>query len=135
MKPENQQPKALKAKAWKLMSELVRRKHADKDGYAPCFTCGRVQHWTEQDAGHGIGGRDGFVLFLEEIIKNQCKSCNGYQGGRYEIFIPKLEDLYGKDQFKEWANNARKPYKRTKMDYVELVYELQGRLKELEEEI
>jgi hypothetical protein len=128
VKPENQKPKALKAKAWKLMSELVRRKHADSDGYVECFTCNTWRHWTEVDAGHGIGGRGNYVLFLEEIIKPQCKVCNGYQGGRYEIFLIKLIELYGVDQVQEWANNARKPFKRTKRDYIELIDELYERL-------
>ena len=132
MKPEKQTPKALKAKAWKLMSELVRRKYADGNGNVQCFTCSAVKPWTEVDAGHGIGGRGNFVLFLEEIIKPQCKPCNGYMGGRYEIFLLKLIDLYGREQVQEWVTEARKPYKRTKADYVDLVYELQGRLAELE---
>ena len=131
MNPEKQSPKALKAKAWKLMSELVRRKYANAEGYASCFTCGKVQHWTEMDAGHGIGGRGNYVLFLEELIKPQCKVCNGYQGGRYEIFLLKLVDLYGREQVQEWAIECRKPFKRTKGDYVALVHELHARLDEL----
>ena len=130
MKPEKQTPKALKAKAWGLMSELVRRKDADSDGMVRCFTCGAVKPWREVDAGHGIGGRGNFVLFLEEVIKPQCKACNGYQGGRYEVFLLKLVDLYGRDQVDEWVIGARKPHKRTKGQYVELVYELQDRLAE-----
>ena len=132
MKPENQKPKALKAKAWKLMSELVRRKHADKEGNCRCFTCGCVKPWQEQQAGHGIGGRGNYVLFLEEIIKPQCGKCNVLMSGNYERFVPKLIDMYTREQYDDWVIESRKPLKRTKVDYVRLVYELEARLKALE---
>jgi hypothetical protein len=132
LRPEKQQPKALKVKAWNLMSEIVRRKFADDNGYVECFTCGRTQHWTEVDAGHGIGGRRNYVLFLEEIIKPQCKPCNGYNGGRYEIFLLKLIDLYGRECVQEWVNDSRKPCKRTKAYYIDLVHELTDRLEQLD---
>lgn len=132
MKPEKQTPKALKAKAWRMMSELVRRKYADENGLVYCYTCNRIRHWTEVDAGHGIGGRGNFVLFLEEIIKPQCKVCNGYNGGMYEIFLIKLIEDYGVETVQEWACNARKPFKRTKSDYVALVRELESRLGDLD---
>ena len=131
MKPENQQPKALKAKAWKLMSELVRRKYADQYGYVECYTCGCKKLWNEVDAGHGIGGRGNYVLFLEELIKPQCKPCNGFRGGMYEQFLINLCEDYGFETVQEWAREARKPFKRSKADYVALVYELQARLDDL----
>ena len=132
MKPENQQPKALKSKAWKLMSELVRRQYADRTGMCTCYTCDKTMDWREIQAGHGISGRGGFVLFLEEVIKPQCATCNIFRQGDYARFIPKLIDEYSIEQFQEWVVESRKPFKRTKKDYVELVYELQGRLGELD---
>ena len=131
MKPEKQTPTALKRKCWKLMSEYIRRKHSDDNGDCRCFTCGSQKHWTEIQAGHGIGGRGNFILFLEEVIKPQCAYCNVLLNGRYEVFAPKLIDLYTREQYEEWEREARKPFKRSKSDYVALVYELQGYLEEL----
>ena len=131
MKPEKQTPKALKVKAWKLMSELVRRKHADKDGICVCFTCGVRKPWREIQAGHGIGGRGNYVLFLEEVIKPQCPKCNVIMKGNYERFVPALIDMYTSEQYDEWVTESRKPLKRTKGDYVGMVYDLQDRLKQL----
>ena len=131
MKPEKQQVKALKVKAWKLMSELVRRKYADRLGMCSCYTCDKRMDWREMQAGHGIGGRGNYVLFLEEVIKPQCAVCNIHRMGNYQVFIPKLIEEYTIEEFQEWVRESRKPLKRTKADYVALVYELQERLKEL----
>lgn len=132
MNPEKQKPKALKAKAWRLMSELIRRKYADQYGNCSCFTCGVVRPWREQQAGHGISGRGNYVLFLEEVIKPQCPKCNIILSGNYEIFVPKLIDLYTRDQYDKWVIESRKPFKRTKGEYVALVRELEARLCDLE---
>ena len=131
MKPENQKPKALKAKCWRLMSELVRRKYADKQGLVTCYTCGKPMPWRESQAGHGISGRGGFVLFLEEVIKPQCPTCNIFKQGDYNVFIPKLVEEYTLDQYQDWVRESRKPFKRTKGDYVALAYELEARLEDL----
>ena len=124
--------KKLKTKAWSLFSQYIRRKYSDKLGYCECFTCGAVKPWKEMDAGHGIGGRGNFVLFLEEVCRPQCKSCNLKQpfgkDGNYEVFIPKLIDLYTKEQYEEWVIESRKPMKRTKADYLELIEDLKQRL-------
>ena len=131
MKPEKQQPKALKAKAWKLMSELIRRKYADEDGCCTCYTSGIRLPWKSMQAGHGISGRKNYVLFLEEVIKPQTYRENVALGGNYNIFIPKLIEEYGLDQYQDWVRESRKPFKRTKADYVALVYELEARLADL----
>ena len=90
-----------------------------------------VLPWKQMQAGHGISGRGGFVLFLEEVIKPQCMPCNVYKSGDYNVFIPKLAELYGIEQYQEWVCESRKPFKRTKADYVALVYELEARLDDL----
>ena len=82
-------------------------------------------------AGHGISGRKNYVLYLEEVIKPQTYRENVALGGNYNIFIPKLIEEYGLDQYQEWVRESRKPLKRGKADLVALVYELQARLAEL----
>ena len=129
--PKKQTTAALKRKCWKLFSEYIRRKYSDDDGYASCFTCGTVKHWTEMDAGHGIGGRGNYVLFLEEVVRPQCKYCNGPLGGDYEHFVPKLISLYTDVQYYAWVTDSRKPFKRTKGDYLDLVAKFQGYLDDM----
>ena len=117
------------------MSELVRKKYADKDGYVVCFTCGKPMHWKESQAGHAIGGRTNYLLFeCEEVIRNQCSTCNVFKGGNYSVFIPKLIEEYGHNGVEisqSYVKESRKVHKYTKKDYVALVHELEARLEDL----
>ena len=123
--------KRLKDKAWKLYSVYIRRKYSDKLGYAQCFTCGTVKPYKELQCGHGISGRGNFVLFLEEVCRPQCYGCNVGRGGNYEVFIPKLIDFYTQAQYEKWVQESRKPMKRTKADYQQLITELECKLGEM----
>ena len=120
--------KKLKTKAWSLFSQYIRRKYSDKLGNCECFTCGIVKPWKEMQCGHGISGRGNFVLFLEEVCRPQCYGCNVGRGGNYEVFIPKLIDLYTKEQYEAWVAESRRPFKRTRADYLELIEDLETNL-------
>ena len=126
-KPTN---KSLKARAWRLFSEYIRLKYADKEGNCRCYTCGvelpAIGHGMQ--CGHGIGGRGNYVLFLEEICRPQCYGCNVGRSGNYEVFIPKLISEYGQDTYENWVNEARQPLKRTKGDYLDLIAYYEMRL-------
>ena len=124
--------KKLKTKAWSLFSQYIRRKYSDRLGNDTCFTCGIVKPWKEMQCGHGISGRGNFVLFLEEVCRPQCYGCNVGRGGNYEVFIPKLIDLYTKEQYEAWVIESRKPMKRTKADYLELIEDLKQRLEAMD---
>ena len=121
----------LKARAWKLFSEYIRRKSAAQDGSVRCYTCGIVDHWKNMDCGHGIGGRGNFVLFLEEICRPQCKKCNIFLSGNYESFIPKLIIEYGIWKYSCWTTEAKKPFKRQKSDYMDIIDDYTARLAEM----
>ena len=54
-------------------------------------------------AGHGISGRTNAILFLEEIVRPQCVACNMFKCGMYEVFVPKLIELYGLDGFNDFV--------------------------------
>ena len=125
--------KRLKDKAWKLFSQYIRLKYADKNGNVACYTCGKILPWQASQCGHGISGRKNYVLFLEEVCRPQCVSCNIYHNGLYEVFITKLADEYTLEQVKRWVNESRKPLKRYKADYIQIIEELQAQLDEYAE--
>ena len=79
-------------------------------------------------AGHGIGGRGNYVLFLEEVVRPQCYGCNVGRGGRYKVFIPRLIELYTREQYEKWVAESCKPLKMSIQDYENLIKELEGRL-------
>ena len=113
--------KRLKDKAWKLFSRYIRRKYADKEGVVSCYTCGKRMHWSDSQCGHGISGRRNYALYLEEICRPQCMSCNVYKHGCYEVFITRLAEEYTLEAYKDWVNESRKPMKRYKQDYLQLI--------------
>jgi hypothetical protein len=85
----------LKRKAWKLLSEVIRREAQAKaqqfgNGFIPCYTCGELHEWNDIQAGHAIPGRTGAVLFDEEVIRPQDYRCNVALRGNYQVFVPKL---------------------------------------------
>ena len=130
--------KALKKKAIALFSKYIRRKYSDECGMAACYTCSRVKHWKELQCGHGIAGRGQYVLFKEEICRPQCPGCNLNQpfgkGGNYQVFVPKLIREYSQIQYEEWERDSRKPFKRSKADYMQLIRELEAQLSEFDEQ-
>ena len=83
----------LKKRAWALLSECVRREAInpqEDETWIGCYTCDAAQHWKYMQAGHAIGGRNGAVLFDEEIIRPQCVRCNIMLRGNYGEFIARL---------------------------------------------
>jgi len=91
----------LKQKVWKVFSLYIRLKDADAWGYNYCYTCDKRLHYTELQAGHGLGGRTNAILFDEELVKPQCKRCNIFLNGNYEVFHAKLIEEHGLEWFKE----------------------------------
>ena len=97
VKPEKSELKKLEDKLWKVFSEYIRLRDSDENGYIVCFTCSAVQHFTNMDAGHAIGGRGNAILFSEEGCKPQCRNCNQFLGGNYKVFRQNLgEETYQK---------------------------------------
>ena len=99
-----------KDKAWKAFSRYIRLKHSYQ-GMCNCITCGERMAWTEIQCGHGIPGRTNGILFLEEICRPQCARCNVFMGGRPDIFIPYLIDMYGREGYDEFLRMKHEPKK------------------------
>lgn len=87
----------------------IRRSYANEDGYAQCYTCGTSKHWKELQAGHGIGGRTNAILFEKKILRPQCYSCNVGYGGNYEVFVMKLIQEIGMEEYERILQLKRKP--------------------------
>ena len=113
--------KKLKHKVWKVFSLYIRLKDADALGYTHCYTCGvripaiETQEEKGAEAGHGLGGRNNSILFDEELVKPQCKRCNIFLGGNYDIFHAKLIKEHGL----KWFENKLKLKNQSKQFTVE----------------
>lgn len=107
----------IKAKAWSEFSLFIRLKYSDVYGMAVCYTCGAKKHYKSLQAGHGIGGRNNAVLFMEEVVRPQCAGCNLFGGGKYSIFTEKLIGEYGAEKYAEFVRESNKEKKMTVLDY------------------
>lgn len=95
-------PAKLKKDLWKLFSEYIRRKDADSEGYAVCFTCGRRNHWKMMHAGHYIRASAGLsTYFDEQNVHVQDYACNIWRDGNSDVYALKLQEKYGEGILKE----------------------------------
>jgi transcription elongation factor Elf1 len=113
-----------KEKAWKQFSKYIRRRNADKDGYANCVTCGAKKHWKELQAGHFLDGRNNSTLFEETNCHQQCFQCNIYGGHRGIDVKAKyreyMEYKYGKEEIERLVILKPQSSKYTLEEYLDL---------------
>lgn len=120
--------KTIKAKAWKLFSEYVRRKDADEGGTTRCYTCLQLAHWKELQCGHSIPGRHNAVLFDAEICRPQCQRCNIWCGGSYHMFTTRLIKENGMDWWEAKLEGSREVVKYTRSDLEDLILVLKTKI-------
>ena len=88
--------KSLRKKLWKLVSEYVRRKDADANGYTQCYTCGATKHFKEMDCGHYI--HSDVLDFETNNLRPQCTRCNKWLSGNGGIYCEKLIKEIGEEE-------------------------------------
>ena len=120
-----------KKKAWASFSKYIRQKYAGEEGLAICYTCGKVAHWKQLQAGHGISGRNNAVLFMEEVVRPQCAGCNLFGGGKYSIFTEKLIDELGLERYGELVKMANQTVQFKIFNYQEIAEKYENKIKEL----
>jgi hypothetical protein len=125
--------KALKKKAWTIISEYVRRKDADHNGYVACYTCGAMKHWKEGDAGHAIPGRHNKVLFDLEILRFQCKHCNGPKSGMQYEFGKRLNLEHGEGWFEQKVLDSKGTVKIYDSDLADIIAKTKEMLEDIDE--
>ena len=126
--------KKAKEKAWATFSKYIRLK-SSRNGYATCYTCGIVKHWKELQAGHGIGGRNNSVLFLEEIVKPQCVGCNVFGRGKYAVFTRKLIDELGLEEYDRIVTESNQVRKYSEMELKEMESQWSAYVKQFDKQV
>lgn len=91
--------KGLVAKLDKIFSEYIRRRYADHNGICTCVTCGKKDHWKNQQAGHFMSRKHYSTRWNEDNVQVQCMGCNVYRYGeqyKYGIYLgsDKADELY-----------------------------------------
>ena len=126
----------LKEKAWKLFSEWIRRRDADKDGYVTCVTCGKRAHWKGEgmQAGHFIAGRTLSLLFDYRNCHAQCYADNVGRNGSYVEYFVYMEERYGREVIDELRQLKHQSRKYGIWDYEMLIEELKESIAAIEGE-
>lgn len=83
------------ARLWKEFSRYIRLRDSDSNGICRCITCGLVRHWKQMDCGHGIPRQFWGTRYDEQNNHAQCKRCNGFEGGRMDVYAIRVDERYG----------------------------------------
>lgn len=126
--------KTLRLKTWKTCSLYARQLYADHRGMVACYTCDKVGHWKEMDAGHAIDGRHNAVLFDMEIIRPQCDACNRYKHGNHKIFTYKLIKEHSLEWWEQKLAASRLSVKFTRDDYENMALEFKSETARIKKE-
>jgi len=131
-KVENKRAKA-KETLWVYVSEFIRMRDSDKDGYCHCISCGVRRHYKDfMDAGHFIPKSTGeYFYFNEDNIHAQCRDCNGFKGGKRVEYRKELIKKIGKDKVEELEKlEKERPYlKHTLEDYEKMKIKYRKKIK------
>ncbi len=122
-------------KLWDAFSLYIRLRDSDENGYCTCFTCGRVDLYKYMDCGHGIGRQHLGVKYNEKNNHAQCKVCNGFEGGKREMYKIKMDEKYGKGTWELMEVLGRKPSKMGRFEFEQLAVYYTNKVKELKRAI
>jgi hypothetical protein len=103
-------------KLWKVFSEFIRLRDADENGNCICFTCGFTAAWVRFDAGHGIPRQHKATKYNEQNNHAQCKRCNGFEGGKREVYKEEVNRRYGPQTWEKLEVMSRTTCKRDKFE-------------------
>src|SRR3990167_7470073 len=112
----------LKKDADKWCSLYVRKKEADENGMACCYTCDRRLEWKWLQAGHFISrGISASRYDTRRNIRVQCYGCNVWGRGQYHIYADKLLKELGTKEFKALLAVSRESYQFTRQELEEII--------------
>jgi len=113
----------LKKKLDTIFSKYVRLKHADKNGYVKCYTCGVKKYWEKDgmQAGHFMSRKHTATRFDEQNVKPQCYSCNCHFYGRQFEFGQNLDKEFGEGTAETLLQKSRQTQKNTVSDMQNLI--------------
>lgn len=118
-------------KLWKVFSTYIRLRDADENGLCKCFTCGFTADWKRFDAGHGIGRQHKATKYDERNNHAQCKRCNGFEGGKREVYKEEVNKRYGPQTWEKLEVMSRMTCKRDAYEIQIMIRYYAEKVKEL----
>lgn len=104
-----------KATAWKWFAKYIKLRDAIKTtggtDYCRCITCGKVLPMDQIEAGHMIPGRSAGILFDEEIVHGQCRTCNRQNAGEKQAYKMIMVEIHGLEWYESKERARKTPVK------------------------
>ncbi len=127
-----QKRSTIKKRLWKIISEYIRRKYSDDNGYCKCVTCETVKHYKQMQAGHFVPQAKGDgTRYIEENIHPQCYRCNINLGGFGAQYSQYMRDMYGQEKIDELLALSNLAIKITTPELLDLEQEYKQKLEVL----
>jgi hypothetical protein len=87
--------------------KYIRLKLSDKYGNGRCYTCGKIKHYKNANAGHFIHNK---LDFDERNYKFQCIHCNDHLSGNLSVYKSHLIKDYGIEWVDKLEKDSRKKH-------------------------
>lgn len=94
-----------------------------------CVSCKRWYPLKELQAGHFIDGRTNSILFDEEAVHAQCRSCNLFKSGAKAEYMIFMLDKYGEDKVREIVARKYQTVKYKLEDYEAIAVKYRDQVK------
>jgi hypothetical protein len=107
----------LKKELDKWFSLYIRILNTTDEGFAQCFTCGKVDSYKKLQCGHFMSRRFHSTRWNELNCAVQCVKCNMFGQGEQYKFGLNLDAKYGEGTSEELQYEAKQIVKFTRTDY------------------
>lgn len=125
----------LEAKAWPLLSKIIRLEAADHNGFCECYTCKSLNHWKLTHAGHWkTRGRKPTKLDRKNI-RCQCAQCNCFGSSKRWLSGVKGEPAAFEARLKEEGVDTEELDRRSLNGTVATLDELEDFVVQLRDEL
>lgn len=124
---------ALKKKAWRLYSLLVRWRSRDSRDRCKCVTCGVKKPWRGHgiQAGHFVRRNYSKVFLDDRNVHPQCYQCNVTRYGEQFKYGEFLRKKYGPDMPEELIRLGHEGYQFTSLELTSIIEDYKAELEDL----
>lgn len=129
--PRTPKRSTLVKKADAIFSQYIRKRYADNNGIAECFTCGKKDHWKSLQCGHFMSRKHYSTRWDEKNCQVQCAGCNVFRWGEQFKFGRNLDIKLGKGTADSLEQKSRQVLKYNNIELIELIEHYKKKVAEL----
>lgn len=129
--PKKPKRSTLVKKADTIFSQYIRKRYADNNGFAECFTCGKKDHWKNLQCGHFMSRKFYSTRWDETNCQVQCAGCNVFRYGEQYKFGRNLDIELGNGIAEGLQQKSKQIMKYSNYELVELIEHYKKKVAEL----